>query len=349
MRYVISCLAIVLFVYAGYGSSAFAQDRAACADILKSGVFDEHLVTSEQNRFSQLQDFVRSSTAQNSSDLSGSGRSLGLNLEGVLTLNFGGHDAATHFSEWRSAFLQSKISDFASNDTFAMAARRASDSIVNAWKACVTTLPDGFFLYVTPDEDYAGFTVHTSYKPAGQIRPFKIKSVVAPNDVHCEIDLPRTVDSGRDVFRCAKPPDKSVNFVLATDEVGPSNEVIVPGRTGDRLQELSSRLDALAARQQSELEQVKRNAQEAATGQLRQLRQGLATWSDPETVTYPLSYDRGDKDAAPALPGMYEPRRMYCPAGTYVVGLRMWTRNNGADCAGCTSALALICKSLNAN
>lgn len=120
------CVSLVLVAAWAMALVAPAAQADECDALLRYGIRDEYDTLSVRQHSRQVRDFVHRSEATTWEELVQEGSSLGISIEGIGGLSFGGHDARRSFSEWKFSYLAMTDEELQQYDSYSVRARTVS-------------------------------------------------------------------------------------------------------------------------------------------------------------------------------------------------------------------------------
>ncbi|MEP0919350.1 hypothetical protein NC981_21195 [Leptolyngbya sp. DQ-M1] len=107
-----------------------------CDEILKQGVFNQVIINANKSVEENLYDWLTSVSYGEFKQKQDAGLKVGFPIEGI-PYEVGGSWSEDKFNEWRQAVIGERSRKFKSNEFMQIVSLNASDTIVNAWLACM--------------------------------------------------------------------------------------------------------------------------------------------------------------------------------------------------------------------
>lgn len=315
--------------------SANAQQAEICNAALASGIRDNYYVLTERDQFEQYQ--KRLCDARFSSyqafQSGASGFKLDIPLaEGLLGLSGTSENKASKFNENYQKYCEATYFDSSYRERFVSYTSRVSAALADSWLECqkvhtgiwLAANQKGIYISVTPQENFAEFTVNVSRRTA-TTTPLRVADIT-PSGVASCVREGKPFGPGSEAvtnefaFTCTKPQHRAISISVDTSE-GLSNTVLVPAYTS-KIAEINDRL----TRENRQLNDSLRSLEQRlsaigvakADEQIHQPRVGgnRKQWTDESS----------------------------CPDGYYVAGFVGQDHDGGGYCYDCMSRFNVICR-----
>ncbi len=221
-------LTLIAIIFFARVSTAWAQ--ADCTQYMSFGIYDTNDVLSDVSKFQQFQSLIKQNNFSSYQEATESLTTAGFSsadIDGILSLDFSGHDSKTQWQQWQSAFLQSQFSQIQDNDQYVSKVRTVSKEITQIVKTCLRTSQEGLFAWIEPAKDNKSFTftaryvhwgAHTSTKISSlDFEPASIKATCGNGGLHL-FSPGRKLNGGGSSIACTRQPTQTVIVTLNTDD-----------------------------------------------------------------------------------------------------------------------------------
>jgi len=215
----------MLFVAA---ASTYAQTAADCANLMKFGVYDKFRTFTTESHYQQVREFFENNTFSSRQQAEQKAGELGLEIEGVLGLSFGGSTSSNNYEEWRQKLIKSSYVEARSAGLSDTNVQTISGKITSLVEKCLTQR--GVHAYVIPSADNQNFILTVDFLPMSStatlakgnisMKPSSVAASCAPTDLFA----PHDIDIGPQgrSFSCKRLPSETVTVVVNTDQGSPT-------------------------------------------------------------------------------------------------------------------------------
>lgn len=161
---------VILLLLLLIAAPARAQSAADCANLMKFGVYDKYRTFTTESQYKQIKEFFLNNTFSSKQQAQDKAAELGLNIDGVLGLSFGGTSSASNFEQWRQLVVNSSYQEAISAGLSATAIETISGKMTELVGRCLSQT--GVHTYVIPAADNQNFTVTVDFVSSSSEHPY---------------------------------------------------------------------------------------------------------------------------------------------------------------------------------
>lgn len=253
-------LRIVTFIFALatllLATAVHAQVPEICNAALSGGIRDNYYVLTEREQYELYQKRLCDAKFSSYQSFQSGASSFKLDVplaEGLLGLGGSTENKSSRFQEAYSRYCESTYFTSQYRDRFVSYTSKVSVALTESWLECqkthvnawLTANQRGVFISVTPQENFADFTVSVTRKGNVDLKPIRINDITPAGVFSCvrngqSFGAGATVTQNEFQFTCTKPQHRTVAIAIDSND-GVSNTVNVPASVS-KLAELNDRL-----------------------------------------------------------------------------------------------------------
>jgi hypothetical protein len=217
------CLALTSF---GFCRSVVAQTD--CSVFMKYGIYDKFHSETTKSHFEQVKSYFKEKSFGSYQQAIDSSTTVGLNVLDIVSLDFGGHDAKTEWSQWFNSFVNSNYSEVQDQSKYVESIEKVSGNITDIVKKCIESNEEGFFGWIVPAPDHTTITFNARFvRISGTPKVAKINvfEIGPPNvKVDCgpqglaQFQKTKLITGEGQSVTCTRKANATVDFNLQTDQ-----------------------------------------------------------------------------------------------------------------------------------
>lgn len=219
------CLLVMLFVGA---ATTYAQTATDCANLMKFGVYDKFRTFTTESHYQQVREFFENNTFSSRQQAEQKAGELGLQIEGVLGLSFGGSTASNNYEEWRQKLIRTSYLEARSAGLSDTIIQTISGKITSLVETCLTQ--KGMHAFIIPSADNQNFILTVDFLPMSSgtpvakgnisMQPSSVAASCAPTGLFAPQEI-EVGPQGRS-FSCKRLPSETVTVVVNMDQGSPT-------------------------------------------------------------------------------------------------------------------------------
>lgn len=218
------CLFFVVALFTA--SYSYGQDVAACANLMKFGIYDKYRSFTTETHYKQVREFFKNNQFSSSQQAQSKAGELGLDIVDILSLNFGGTTSSSNFQTWQQELIRSSYQQAISMGLSSQNIEKISNAITDLVGKCIAQ--KGVHAYIIPNVDNQTFSVTVDFVPlsgetpyargAFTLTPASVAASCSPNNI---LGQQQNIGPQGLSISCRRLPTETVAVTVNTDNGSP--------------------------------------------------------------------------------------------------------------------------------
>jgi hypothetical protein len=207
--------------------SVQAQSAQDCAALMKFGIYDKFRTFTTETHYLQIREFFENNTFSSKQQAQQKALDLGLAIDSVLNLTFGGSTSSSNFEEWRQHLIRTSYTEARSMGLTDTNVETISGRMTSLVEACL--MKSGVHAYVIPAADNQTFTVTVDFIPTSSVDPTTKGTIrVQPSSVAAQCSPASFLDQEIEVgiqgrsLSCRRLPSDTVTVIVNMEDGSPT-------------------------------------------------------------------------------------------------------------------------------